>query len=63
MSQYYPPRHFERRELNEMINADDYRCVTDEMEKLGLDNGWLQEYGSSDNYRPDFDKDHPFEDK
>jgi len=63
MSQYYPPKHFDRRELNEMINADDYRRVTDEMEKLGLENGWLQEYGSSDNYRPDFDKDHPFEDK
>jgi hypothetical protein len=31
------------------------------MEKLGFRNGWVQEIDSNLNYRPDFSKEHPFE--
>jgi putative pyruvate formate lyase activating enzyme len=61
MSQYYPPKRFEREALNSKINESDYLRVIEEMEKFGLYKGWVQEYGSSDTYRPDFDRTHPFE--
>ncbi len=63
MSQYYPPKHLSPDYMNYRVTAEEYRLVTEEMEKLGLYNGWLQEFESHMNYRPDFDKDHPFEDK
>jgi len=61
MSQYYPPKKMSPSYLNYKITEEEYRLVTDEMERLGLDNGWLQEYDSHNNYRPDFNKEHPFE--
>ncbi len=61
MSQYYPPRPLNPLYLNCRITEGEYNLVTDEMEKLGLYNGWWQEYGSHNNYRPDFDRAHPFE--
>jgi len=35
--------------------------VVDEFYRLGFRNGFIQELESNINYRPDFDKDHPFE--
>jgi len=61
MSQYFPPKTLSPSYLNYKITEEEYRLVTDEMERLGLDNGWLQEYDSQNNYRPDFNKEHPFE--
>ncbi len=61
MSQYWAPKHFEREALNDKIKEPDYQSVTDEMNRLGLDKGWLQEFDSHNNYRPDFNKEHPFE--
>ncbi len=62
MSQYWAPKHFERNTLNDKIKEADYMRVTEEMDRLGLDNGWIQEFDSHNNYRPDFNKIHPFED-
>jgi len=62
MSQYWAPKHFEREALNDKIKETDYRSVIEEMNRLGLDNGWIQEFDSHNNYRPDFNKIHPFED-
>jgi putative pyruvate formate lyase activating enzyme len=62
MSQYWAPKHFEREALNDKIKEADYLSVIEEMNRLGLDNGWVQEFDSHNNYRPDFNRIHPFED-
>lgn len=62
MSQYWAPKTFERAALNDKIKEADYQSVIDEMNRLGLDNGWVQEFDSHNNYRPDFNRIHPFED-
>ena len=62
MSQYYPchlavgiPA------LARIISSEEYSAVVKLLEKLGLENGWLQEMDASNNYLPDFTrKGHPF---
>lgn len=64
MAQYYPA-HRARRfpSLSRKITRDEYNEVIAVMEKLGMENGWIQELSSPDNYRPDFErKNHPFGD-
>ena len=62
MSQYYPTTNVkEHRQLGRGINNSEYQVVVDEMERLGIYRGWIQEFASSDFYRPDFNLDHPFE--
>jgi putative pyruvate formate lyase activating enzyme len=62
MAQYYPAhRALEYQELNRKINAEEYKEATDLVEKLGIENGWVQDLESSDNYLPDFTQDAPFE--
>ncbi len=62
MSQYYPTADaFKFKELSRPITPEEYETVLTEMEKLGLKNGWIQELDSSENYRPDFNFEHPFE--
>jgi putative pyruvate formate lyase activating enzyme len=62
MSQYYPtPAVASHPQLGRSITKAEYRAVTDEMEQLGFINGWLQDFESKRNYRPDFSKEHPFE--
>ncbi|MCX6257887.1 MAG: radical SAM protein [Bacteroidia bacterium] len=62
MSQYYPTDHVTGRKLlGRTIYPQEYHLVVDEMEKLGLNNGWIQEMNSNMNYRPDFQGVHPFE--
>jgi putative pyruvate formate lyase activating enzyme len=60
MSQYYPPYRLPIPELNRPLHNSEYETITQEMETLGLENGWIQELESSENYRPDFEKKHPF---
>lgn len=63
MSQYYPTyKALEIDELNRPITKDEYKKVVEHMNKLGLDNGWIQEYESKDNYKPDFESENPFAD-
>ena len=61
MSQYYPPAPLPYPELNRHLYPAEYETVIAEMETLELENGWIQELESSENYQPDFDGKHPFE--
>ena len=71
MSQYYPPdRHVaenrnsqivNRKSLHRPLTRPEYETVIEAFHALGFTRGWLQEYESHQNYRPDFSKEHPFE--
>ncbi|MEI6684108.1 MAG: radical SAM protein [Bacteroidota bacterium] len=62
MAQYFPtPRVQNHRQLGRSVTEHEYRQVVEEMEHLGLYNGWIQEFESNRYYRPDFDQAHPFE--
>jgi putative pyruvate formate lyase activating enzyme len=62
MSQYFPtPAVSCHPGLSRTVTRAEYRAVTEEMERLGLHNGWIQEFESQEHYRPDFRKEHPFE--
>jgi putative pyruvate formate lyase activating enzyme len=65
MAQYYPIHHAYRfPALSRRITLDEYAEVTDLIEKLGLENGWIQDLSSTDSYRPDFEREgHPFIDE
>ena len=55
MSQYYPEYKAKQDEkLGRLITPKEYNKVTEAAETLGLINGWVQELGSNQNYRPDF---------
>jgi len=62
MSQYYPtPAVSCHPSLKRTIAKAEYEKVTNELHKLGMYNGWIQELTSEHHYRPDFKLDHPFE--
>jgi putative pyruvate formate lyase activating enzyme len=62
MSQYYPTRKVENHpQLSRKVSEAEYREVVDELDKLEMFNGWIQEFESSEFYRPDFNQLHPFE--
>jgi putative pyruvate formate lyase activating enzyme len=63
MSQYFPAnRAIQIPELSRRITNSEYLDVVRLVERLGLENGWLQEIGAADNYQPDFEREgHPFE--
>lgn len=71
MSQYYPPDKIlaqnrkskieNRTFLHRTVTCQEYETVVDSFHDIGFTYGWLQEYQSHKNYRPDFSKDHPFE--
>ncbi|MDP1623822.1 MAG: radical SAM protein [Bacteroidales bacterium] len=62
MAQYYPTKQVKNHpQLGRGVTKAEYRQVTEEMEKCGLFNGWIQEFESSEFYRPDFNNTHPFE--
>jgi putative pyruvate formate lyase activating enzyme len=66
MSQYYPAHKAARHrypELGRKITPEEYKEVTDLVEKLGIENGWVQEMLSAETYRPDFSADEPFDNK
>jgi putative pyruvate formate lyase activating enzyme len=61
MSQYYPTYKVNHHEfLGRTLKLNEYQRVVDELEKLGFENGWVQELSSHENYRPDFEKEKPF---
>jgi len=49
-----------RKSLNRTITRNEYETVLNEFHALGFNRGWLQEFESHRNYRPDFSKDQPF---
>ncbi|MDR0364350.1 MAG: hypothetical protein LBH92_04960 [Bacteroidales bacterium] len=60
MAQYYPPFQMEFQELNRKVNPDEYEKLLDFIDVLGLENGWIQDLKSSDVYKPDFERENPF---
>lgn len=49
MSQYTPAwRGVNNGEWGRKVTIDEYQLVTDEAEKLGFDNGWIQPFGGED---------------
>jgi putative pyruvate formate lyase activating enzyme len=63
MSQYYPAyRASGIAELSRTISASEYSEVFDLVDRLGLENGWVQDMGASENLLPDFRCEvHPFD--
>jgi putative pyruvate formate lyase activating enzyme len=63
MSQYHPTSIVKDHPvLNRSLYKAEYEAVVETMEDLGFRNGWVQDIDSYQNYRPDFSKEHPFED-
>jgi putative pyruvate formate lyase activating enzyme len=62
MAQYYPVHKAKTIELlDRQLRESEYEKVLALMQRFGLQNGWTQEFDSSDHYRPDFsDKKSPF---
>jgi len=62
MSQYFPAHRAGRIPLlARKLTAGEYSQVMELAERLGLENGWVQEMGAADSYLPDFDREpHPF---
>ena len=61
MSQYYPAKNVKNHPvLGRQLLKEEYMQVTKAMYKIGFTNGWIQDYQSYSNYRPDFEKEHPF---
>jgi putative pyruvate formate lyase activating enzyme len=62
MSQYYPtPRVSCHPRLNTTVTIEEYSIIVAELDRLGMEYGWIQELGSSSHYRPDFESKHPFD--
>jgi len=62
MSQYLPLHRARRIPLlSRKILTVEYEAVVQLLTDLGMENGWLQEMGASDDYIPDFEQEgHPF---
>jgi len=62
MAQYYPAHHATRfPTLSCGITEAEYFEVIDLLDKLHMENGWIQEMSATDNYQPDFEQGgHPF---
>jgi putative pyruvate formate lyase activating enzyme len=61
MSQYHPAhRAYKYKELNRRISLEEYAAVVRLAEKLGMENGWMQDMESPAHYLPDFSTDDPF---
>ena len=62
MAQYYPSHKAQRKHLlSRKISESEYDEVLRLLDKVGLENGWVQEMGSAENYLPDFEREgHPF---
>jgi putative pyruvate formate lyase activating enzyme len=65
MAQYYPAnKAYKYHDLKRKITAEEYQKATALVEKLGIENGWVQELEAAETYRPDFTiEEHPFEGK
>lgn len=62
MAQYHPvPSVMNHEFLGRKVSTEEYALVVDEMNKLGFEQGWIQELESSSHYLPDFSNQHPFE--
>jgi putative pyruvate formate lyase activating enzyme len=62
MSQYYPSyKARDKRLLSRTISEAEHEEVLRLLDEAGLENGWVQEMGTAENYLPDFEREgHPF---
>jgi len=61
MSQYYPvPGVKDHIKLGRYLKEEEYKIVVEEMDKLGFQNGFTQEFESNQVYKPDFNRIDPF---
>ena len=61
MAQYYPTNKSDRVPLlDRKIRVSEYEKAVSYLEKFGLKNGWVQEMEASETYRPNFEKEKPF---
>lgn len=62
MSQYLPRHRAQRIPLlSRTISVAEYETVLRLLADAGIENGWIQEMGASENYAPDFEREgHPF---
>ncbi len=62
MAQYLPLHRAQRiPPLSRTISMAEYEMVLQLLSDLGLENGWVQKMGASENYLPDFEQEgHPF---
>jgi putative pyruvate formate lyase activating enzyme len=65
MSQYYPTHRAVTTPLiDRKIRESEYQRVLDLLDELGMHNGWIQEPGAAETYRPEFeDRVDPFGNK
>ncbi len=62
MSQYSPQyRACDHRGIDRPLRGDEYAEITEFALDLGLDNAFVQELASQENYLPDFDRKRPFD--
>lgn len=62
MSQYTPtPAVSGHPDLGRTLRPEEYESIVEEMDRLGMENGWIQELSSAHHYQPDFDREHPFQ--
>ena len=63
MSQYFPAhRAMQIPLLARTISLSEYSEVTGLLDRLGIENGWMQEMDASEDYLPDFTREgHPFD--
>ena len=58
MSQYYPTNKAHKNDLiNRGLLNSEYEKAWDLLDKYGLENGWVQELESAENYQPEFNRD------
>ncbi len=63
MSQYSPiPAVACDPDLGRYLSPEEYGEVVEEMERLGLEHGWVQETAGPSHYKPDFARRRPFKD-
>ena len=62
MAQYYPTHHAARfHAISRGITEAEYFEAVDLLDKLGIENGWIQEMNAPENYQPNFEREqHPF---
>lgn len=64
MSQYYPTNKAEKiSKLSRKINQAEYDFAVTMLEKYRLEEGYWQEFESSEVYRPDFNRERPFDNR
>jgi len=62
MSQYTPtPAVSGHPDLGCTLRPEEYDSIVEEMDRLGMENGWIQELSSAHHYQPDFNREHPFQ--